>query len=238
VKPATPFRPREAKRFTAISNLDWELLHRVEKDFRTVLEFLPLPEPIPPLRFAPELTRDWPPALHLRDFCVMQIGTRQDFNSWHGEGWAELGTWLLGRFQNIVITGGSNPGEIKLAEKLQTQLGPRALCTRGEANWAQVAGMLYRAKLYVGLNTATMHLAAACGCPAVVLFGTTSEVHWAPWRASHRTVSAGDDSPTDPRKLLARMKGRTMAGIAAAKVIAACDDLLKDSPLPRAQPRH
>ena len=228
VRPATPLKARETKRFTAISGLDWEPLHRVEKDFRTVAEFLPLPEPIPPLRFAPERTREWPPARDLQDFCVMQIGTRQDFNSWHADGWAEVGAWLLGQFQNVVITSGSVPDEIKLAEKLQAQFGPRVLCTRGEAYWAQVAGLLYRAKLYVGLNTATMHLAAACGCPAVALFGTTSEVHWAPWQSPHRTVSAGDDSPdTDAQVVLTRMKDRTMAGISAAKVIAACEALMR-----------
>ena len=40
-----------------ISSFDWQTSHRVEKDFYSVNEFLPLPGPIPPLRFAKSLTR-------------------------------------------------------------------------------------------------------------------------------------------------------------------------------------
>jgi heptosyltransferase-3 len=234
VRPASPLKPAEERRFDGISTLDWETCHRVEKDFYSVAEFFPLPTPIPPLRFDRALARDWTPALGLTDFCVMQIGTRQDSNSWRMEGWREVCRYLLDRMENVVISCGPLESERAMALSLQRELGPRIICTLGNATWAEMAGLLYRAKFYVGLNTATMHLAAACGCPAVVLFGMTSEIHWRPWQSPHRIVTEFDEPPTgDVREQLARAKSRAVGRISAARVIAACEDLLagKENPV-------
>jgi heptosyltransferase III len=227
VKPASPLKPAEERRFDEISRLDWETVHRVEKDFLSVAEFFPLPPPIPPLRFDRTLTRDWPAAKELTDYCVLQIGTRQDSNSWHHEGWREVCAFLLTRMANVVISCGPLESERSMALTLQRELGPRVICTLGNATWPEMAGLLYRAKLYVGLNTATMHLAAACQCPAVALFGMTSEVHWRPWQSSHRIVTESDGPTTeDVRELLARAKLRSVRRIPAAKVIAAYEEFL------------
>ena len=165
VNPASPLKPAESRRFDGVSKLEWETMHRVEKDFLSVSEFFPLPMPIPPLRFDRVLARDWSDSKKLTEFCVVQIGTRQDSNSWHDEGWREVCAYLLTRMENIVISCGPVESERAMALHLQRELGPRVVCTLGNATWAEMAGLLYRAKLYVGLNTATMHLAAACRCP-------------------------------------------------------------------------
>ena len=236
VNPASPLKPGEERRFDGISRLDWETCHRVEKDFRSVSEFFPLPEPIPPLRFDRARARDWPAASSLTDFCVVQIGTRQDSNSWHVEGWREVCIYLLTRLENVVISCGTLESETAMALSLKRELGSRVICTLGKASWAEMAGLLYRAKLYVGLNTATMHLAAACGCPAVALFGMTSEVHWRPWQSPHRIVTESDEPPTDNvRELLARAKLRSVRKIPAVKVIAACAELLNTKEDPAAR---
>jgi heptosyltransferase-3 len=228
VKPATPFSARESRGFTAVSTFDWETCHRVEKDFRTVAEFLPLPEPIPPLRFDRRFARPWPGAENLSDFIVMQIGKRQSAGRWTRENWEEVGRALLGRVKNIVITSGPAPDETQDALWLCDRLGPGARATLGHAGWPQMANLLYRARLYVGTDTATMHLAAACGCPIVALFGSTWEGHWRPWHAAHRIVAESDAAPGNPKEDLARARQRTMTGIAPEKVLAACTEMLRD----------
>jgi heptosyltransferase-3 len=210
-----------------ISSFDWSECHRVEKDFRTVSEFLPLAEPIPPLRFDQALTKSWPPAESLTRLAVMQIGKRQGISRWRREGWEEVGRWLLERCGAVVIASGSAPYEIEDATWLQSRLGAGALCTFGRADWAQVAGLLYRAQLYVGLDTATMHLAAACGCPIVALFGPTIEEHWHPWRATYRIVTSRGYVRLDDRVLREkRIRQRRMDEIEAQDVITACDEML------------
>jgi heptosyltransferase III len=227
VKTASPLTWLESQRFTAVSIFDSQWCHRVEKDFRTVGEFLPLREPIPALRFDREFAREWASAAALTDFCVMQIGKRQLVSRWNRQGWLEVGHRLLERCGSVVIASGPAPDEVEEAAWLAAQLGPRAFCTRGGADWPQMAGLLYRARLYVGLDTAAMHLAAACGCPIVALFGPSLEDHWHPWHAPYRIVTSRDYVPVDDpaeRHKLARK--RTMDEIKVEDVIAACDELL------------
>jgi heptosyltransferase-3 len=217
VKPTDPWGELSAKKARlTISRFDWETAHRVEKDFYSVTEFLPLGEPIPPLRFARAAARDWPPAAHLNDFAVIQIGKRQS-----------AGRWTRERCGHLIVTSGSGPEETADAMWLCDRLGPRVLATLGRADWPQMAGLLYRARLYVGTDTAAMHLAAACGCPVVALFGSTYEGHWRPWQAAHRIVAESSIEPTADRKAdLARAKQRTMTGITPQQVIAACAAML------------
>jgi len=230
VKTSSPLTWLERWRFTAVSSFDWRTCHRVEKDFYSVAEFLPLSRPIPALRFEREFARSWKPGDDLIDFCVMQIGKRQDVSRWHRQGWEEVGRWLLKHFRAVVIISGSAAYEIEEAAWLKAQLGSRVLCTLGEADWPQVAGLLYRARLYVGLDTAAMHLAAACRCPVVALFGPTVEDHWHPWQAPYRIVTSPGYVPVeDAVERQARGKKRTMNEIEARDVVAACEELLGEA---------
>jgi heptosyltransferase III len=53
----------------------------------------------------------------------------------------------------------------------------------GRLSWREIAGLLKRAKVYVGPDTSVTHLAAASGCPTVALFGPTDPRLWGPWPA-------------------------------------------------------
>ncbi len=233
VKPSSPLKGLERKRFTAVSSFDWQTCHRVEKDFHSIGEFLPLPEPIPPLRFDRSFARAWEPGRMLTNFCVVQIGSRQGFNRWEREGWMKVCRAMLKRFQNIVISCGPVAHEREEAAWLQRDLGLRAINTGGRTTWPEMAWLLYGAKLYVGPNTAAMHLAAACRCPVVALFGPSIEDHWHPWQAPYRIVTSHGYVPVpNTVERYARVKKRTMKEIEAADVVAACDALLSGTAVP------
>jgi heptosyltransferase-3 len=229
VKTGGALKPFERRRFTAVSSFDWETCHRVEKDFYSVSEFLPLPGPIPPLKFERASTKPWEPGRDLTDYCVVQIGSRQGYNRWHREGWLEVGRALLERFANLVVSCGPVAHEREEAAWLQKELGPRVLSTDGNAGFAELAWLLYGAKLYLGPNTAAMHLAAACGCPVVTLFGPSIEDYWYPWQAPYRIVTSHGYVPVaDTAERYALIKKRTMDEIKACDVIAACAELLSE----------
>jgi heptosyltransferase-3 len=224
VKPASPLKPFEERRFTGISTFEWERCHRVQKDFYSVAEFIDLLRPIPPMRFDREFTRVWKPGRDLKDFAVVQIGGRQGYNCWNREGWREVARGLLERFAHVVVACGPVRHEIEQAEWLQAELGERIVITRGRASWPEVADLLYRARLYVGLNTAAMHLAAACGCPVVALFGPSIEDYWYPWQVPYRIVTTrGFVASTDTAQRYEQIKERSMDNIRAEDVLAACD---------------
>ena len=229
VKPGSPLKPFEQKRFTAMSTVDWEACHRVEKDFYTVSEFLPLPQPIPPLVFEASAMERWEPGKTLQDFCVVQIGSRQGFARWNREGWIKVCRALLKRFENVVISCGPVAHEMEEAAWLQKDLGLRVLNTEGATTWAQLAWLLSHAKLYIGPSTAAMHLAAACRCPVVALFGPTIDDHWHPWRVPYRIVTAPGYVPVEATKERhMRMRRREMEEVQASDVIAACEELLAE----------
>jgi heptosyltransferase-3 len=199
----------------------WTGRHRVEKDFFTVDDALPLGPDIPPLAFARERAEPWPPADRLRDFIVVHPGTRWRRKRWPAAKWLALGADLLARAPHLVISAGPDAAEVGLADTLAQALGPAALSTRGRLSWAQLAGLLYRARLFVGVDTAAMHLAAACGCPTVALFGPSRPEQWRPWRVPHRLVvpradGTGAGTPDE----------RFAEAIAVRDVAAACDGLL------------
>ncbi len=230
VKTSSALKPFEQKRFTAMSTFDWETCHRIEKDFYSVGEFLPLPEPIPPMVFEPDAMRVWEGGKTLVDYCVLQIGSRQGFNRWHPEGWAKVGRAMLKRFENVVIACGPVAHEREETAWLQKELGLRALDTQGATTWPEMAWLLGRAKLYIGPNTAAMHLAAACRCPVVALFGPSIEDHWYPWQVPYRIVTTPGYVPAGTTKeRYMRVKRRTMEEILASDVIVAAESLLAET---------
>jgi heptosyltransferase-3 len=142
----------------------------VEKDFVTVSGRLALGDRVPPLTFVCE--RAEVPGLGQQpgQFAVFHPGTRWQRKRWPVEKWVQLGRFLLERLPQIVISVGSDEKEVALAAELQSALGAAALSTQGRLSWAQLAGLLYQARLFVGVDTAAMHLAGACQCPTVARF--------------------------------------------------------------------
>jgi heptosyltransferase-3 len=175
--------------FNKMSRRDWTDEHQVEANFNFVKEFLPLgaDEP-PPLVFERARAQPCDLGVKLADYNLIHPGTRWRRKRWPQEKWIEAGRELLKLAPQLVISTGPDAEEIQLAENLVTALGPQAVSTRGKLSWAQLAGLLYGAKLFVGVDTAAMHLAAACQCPVIAIFGDSVARHWHPWRVPHRLV--------------------------------------------------
>ncbi|GAB4255243.1 MAG: hypothetical protein Kow00109_30340 [Acidobacteriota bacterium] len=74
-----------------------------------------------------------------------------------------------------------------------------------------LAGLLATSRLYVGNDSGVTHLAAACGCPTVAIFGPSDPVVWRPRGAPVRIVQ--------PRE------GRDIRGVPPEAVLAAALEL-------------
>lgn len=175
--------------FNRTSKFSWYQAHRVEKDFRTINDCLPLAEPVPPLAFARNRCEAAPRFEGINDFVVIHPGTRWKRKRWPVEKWRELSRWLLGRVSRIIISGGPSPDEVALAGELTQTLGDRVISAVGQVTWPQMAGLLYRARLFVGVDTAAMHLSAACQCPTVAIFGPSEVPQWRPWRVAGEVIT-------------------------------------------------
>ena len=207
--------------FNQLSKHDWTNEHQVGANFHLVNEFLPLgvSEP-PPLVFDRARTTLCDLGTkQLGNYIVIHPGTRWWRKRWPLEKWIQCGRGLLKLAPQLIISVGPDADEVQLGDALAAALGPQAMGTRGQLSWAQLAGLLYGAKLFVGVDTAAMHLAAACQCPTVALFGSSVARHWRPWRVKHQLVGATLEPGQKP-------EDEAMLRIEPAEVLAACREML------------
>jgi lipopolysaccharide heptosyltransferase III len=213
------------KPYRGLVSDDWNQCHRVEKDYRLVRHFLRLPAEPPALVFQPpkNLAGCETPA---GAYAILHPSSRWKRKLWPLEKWAEVGRHLAGRGLACVISSGPDPQERAFAEALREQIGPAGSCTGGLLAWNQLGVLIQGARLFVGIDTAAMHLAAACQTPIVALFGPSIEHHWRPWRAPHEIVSPTGALHDRYPQFMHDAQERSMQDISAVSVIAACERML------------
>jgi ADP-heptose:LPS heptosyltransferase len=54
----------------------------------------------------------------------------------------------------------------------------------------EIKALLAAARLFAGNDSGPAHMAAACGVPSVVVFGTSDPAIWGPWRSAGEVVAA------------------------------------------------
>jgi ADP-heptose:LPS heptosyltransferase len=91
---------------------------------------------------------------------------------WPAEKFAALAQRVTARGLTPVVLGSA--GERRLAQIIRTAC-PSAIDLTGQTDLVSLAAIAARARLAVGNDTGPMHLAAAIGCPCVVLFSGASD---------------------------------------------------------------
>lgn len=114
-------------------------------------------------------------------YVVLHLQPKFAYKAWHEAGWVALGRWLEARGLQIVLTGSGESRELAAIDRIVRQLSPGSLNVAGKLTLPQVACLISRARLYVGPDTITTHMAAALGTPTIALFGPSNPVKWGPW---------------------------------------------------------
>ena len=190
--------------FKSISRFEWRYRHRVEKDFFTVAPALELGDAPGPMRFARErAVPSWASARADAGAIVFHPATRMAEKFWPEERWIELGRMLKECGAQIVVSVGPADEEIALGDRIAAGIGEEAFSTKGTLTWAQLAEVLHTARVFVGVDTAAMHLAAACQCPTVAIFGHSSVVQWKPWLVPSRVLAGLGEMDEWPAEMVA-----------------------------------
>ena len=136
-----------------------------------------------------------------REFIHVHPGSRWLFKCWPAERTAALLDLVACDGAKIVVTGAPDDRERALVHAIVAAVRPatRASVTdlTGALALDELAALTARARAFVGVDSAPMHIAAAVGTPAVALFGPSSEIAWGPWRTPHRVV-VSDRHPCRP----------------------------------------
>jgi len=138
-----------------------------------------------------------PQKLPSEPYVVLHPYPKFNYKQWTAEGWKTLIGWLRSKGLRVVLSGG--PDRDEKAYNASLVPGGEALDLTGKLPLGALAALYRGARLYVGTDTSTTHLAAACGVSTLALYGPTNPVKWGPWPASHEPGGAAS-----PYKKLAR----------------------------------
>jgi heptosyltransferase-3 len=122
-------------------------------------------------------------------FIAVHPASRWLFKCWPAPRLAELIDTLQSRGERVVLTGSADPAESALVEEVVRGLRSEVVNLSGKLGLKELAAVIGRARLFVGVDSAPMHIASAMGTPAVALFGPSGEVEWGPWQIAHRIVT-------------------------------------------------
>ncbi len=130
-------------------------------------------------------------------YAVVHPTSRWKFKCWTDEGMAGIIAHLSRKGICPVVTSGPDPVEIAQADRIAALSEARCASLAGSLSLKELGAALASARLFVGVDSAPMHIAAAVGTPTVALFGPTGAYNWAPWEGIDWGYSA--DRPAGTR---------------------------------------
>ncbi|MBI5788223.1 MAG: putative lipopolysaccharide heptosyltransferase III [Candidatus Schekmanbacteria bacterium] len=114
------------------------------------------------------------------------------FKCWTDEAAAQLLDYLqLERGYKVVVTSSPAAKEIDKLNNILRLAQSKPLNLAGRTSLKQLAAVSSRSRLFIGMDSAPMHIAAAVGTPVVALFGPSGEHMWRPWGDGHTVITKG-----------------------------------------------
>lgn len=133
---------------------------------------------------AVELLRDQP-----RPRIVIAPGAGWPGKCWPVDRFAALASLLGDKNRASIIVIGS-PDEKKLADGVRALMKRPVLDLTGKTSLGESAAVIAASQLFIGNDSAPLHIAAAVGTPALSFFGPTRASKWAPPGAQNRVLQA------------------------------------------------
>jgi lipopolysaccharide heptosyltransferase II len=190
------------------------------------LEFQPPPEAA---RFARTLLAQSDPQ---QGYLCLHPGSGAAVKLWRPEAFAQVGDTLAERYGlQVIVTGSADEGPLveSIVELMKT--GPITMV--GRTSLAQLAAIMGRCRLVIGVDSGPMHLAVSQGAPTIHLFGPVDHRTFGPWGDPNRhlaLVSEKDCVPCNrldyaPHELALHDCVRS---ISVDRVLEAAETLLRD----------
>jgi heptosyltransferase-3 len=109
------------------------------------------------------------------------------YKEWGKEKYIDLIRWLVAEYGVAVIVTGA-AAERGRAEEIVRSCGEGCYNFAGKTSIASYAALLQKCRVFIGVDSAGLHIAAAVGTPTVGIFGPSSPVSWAPMGGQHLVI--------------------------------------------------
>jgi len=123
-------------------------------------------------------------------FVHLHPASRWKFKCWPVQRNAALVDALHADGWPVVLTAAPDSVELQMVDQIAAAARAPVVRLGGKLSLKDMAALTKAARLFVGVDSAPMHIAAAVGTPVVAIFGPSSEREWGPWRIAHRIVSS------------------------------------------------
>jgi len=110
------------------------------------------------------------------DYVVVQIcaaNNEVDYKNWPLEYWAWFLSKLACEFPHLRIVLVGDKNEMEKGVQLQKMTEANMISRIGKTTLTELAALVRGAKMYLGLDSGTMHLAAMMGVPTFTIWGPT-----------------------------------------------------------------
>ncbi|MFJ5430823.1 lipopolysaccharide core heptosyltransferase RfaQ [Pectobacterium actinidiae] len=133
------------------------------------------------------------PALLTKKYVVIQPTTRQYYKYWDNDKFAQVIDHLKENNLEVVLTCGPSEDDLNVVRDIHSQCTHKPDMTfAGKTSFLELAALIDSAVLYIGVDSAPMHMAAALNTPLVCLFGPTDYKLWRPWCDRYKQIWAGE----------------------------------------------
>ena len=125
-------------------------------------------------------------------FVHAHPGSRWMFKCWTPDATAGLYARIIERGHRIVVTGAPDARERAHVAAILANVPPshrEAIADiSGMLTLQELAALTSRARIFIGVDSAPMPMAAAMGTPTLALFGPSGEYEWGPWMVPSRVI--------------------------------------------------
>ena len=165
-----------------------------------------------------------------RPWLVLHPGVSEEKRRYPAAQFVEAARQLaLTQDFQIVLTGSATEWTYveSICQQINNQAGKRAFNLAGIMDLATLAGLLAESPVLIANNTGPVHLAAAVGTPAVVLYAKTNPQH-TPWQVPSRVLYF--DVPPELRSrnsLLQQFPDTAGPAASSETIVLAVEDLVR-----------
>lgn len=223
--------------YNRFSKFNWQTQHQALKDFHTVADqFAVITQPGPlvyhPKISVPEIQAKFPALKTTLPIAIVHPTSRWAFKQWFPERWVAVADQLKQQ-QGLTVAFTSGPSDEERSYVSQILAAAREshLNFSGRTSLDELARLQSLARIFLGVDTLAMHMAAAMQTPSVALFGPSSEWSWHPWQCRHELVLG--DCPCKKTRVFTCDKSRPypcMDRISVEAVLLATAKLLENTP--------
>lgn len=116
-----------------------------------------------------------------QNYVVIQPTARQIFKCWDNAKFSAVIDALHARGYEVVLTSGPDKDDLacvnEIAQGCQT---PPVTALAGKVTFPELGALIDHAQLFIGVDSAPAHIAAAVNTPLISLFGATDHIFWRP----------------------------------------------------------